>query len=111
MSGFLRAIATAASMVIATSTAIVAQSAPPKLPFAITCYIEANGSWVVGYLRDVNSDGSATYMPPGGRVSATVGADGVVEIPDDRTAASDCFGKSLDELRASGRLLEAVTKN
>lgn len=111
MSGFLRAIATAASMVIATSTTTLAQSAPPKLPFAITCYVEANGSWVVGYLRDVNSDGSATYMPPGGRVSVTLGADGIVQIPDDRSAASDCFGKSLDELRASRRLLEAATEN
>lgn len=111
MSGFLRASAAAATVFLAAPTVLSAQAVPPSLPFAVTCYIEADGSWVVGYLRDVNKDGSATYMPPGGRVSLTLGANGVFEVPENRAAVSDCMGKSLDELRASGRLLEVGIRN
>ena len=75
MSGLFRAIVAAASLFIATSSTLMAQPVPPKLPFAISCYIETSGTWVVGYLSDVNEDGSATYMPPGGRVSLDCGCE------------------------------------
>ena len=110
MYGFLRAAATAASAIIVAPAIVFAQSSPPKLPFAVICYIEASGSWVVGYLREVKEDGSATYMPPGGQISLTLGANRVFEAPENRAAVSDCIGMSLDELRAAGRLLEAVSK-
>jgi hypothetical protein len=54
----------------------------------------------------VNKDGNATYVTPDGRLSATVNAQGVVEKPASRTAAVDCYGKTLDELRSSHRVLD-----
>ena len=41
-----------------------------------------------------------------GLLTATLNAERVVEKPSDRPALLDCYGKSLDQLRAEGRVLE-----
>jgi hypothetical protein len=61
---------------------------------------------VVGYLSTIKEDGSATYVGSTGQLSSTVNAKGVVEAPSNRPATIDCFGKTLDQLRAIGRLIE-----
>ena len=81
-------------------------TAAPVLPLAISCWSEKAQVWVIGYLHTIKANGSATYMRPNGRLSATVSASGVVEPPSDRPAGQDCFGKTLDQLRAMGRLFE-----
>jgi len=88
------------------ATGAVAQTVPPNLPAAIVCYAQADQSWRVGYLSRVNKDGGATYMTPDGRLSATVNAKGAVAAPTNRPAGVDCYGKTLDELRSNGRILE-----
>jgi len=35
-----------------------------------------------------------------------VNAKGVVEAPSNRPAVLDCFGKTLDQLRSIGRVIE-----
>jgi hypothetical protein len=45
-------------------------------------------------------------MTPDGRLSATVNAKGVVAAPTNRPVGVDCYGKTLDELRSSGRVME-----
>jgi hypothetical protein len=94
------------SMLIALATGAVAQTVPPNLPAAITCYAAADQSWRVGYLFRVNKNGDAIYMTPDGRLSATVSAKGVVAAPTNRPAGVDCYGKTLDELRSNGRIME-----
>jgi hypothetical protein len=56
------------------------------------------------HLTLINKDGSATYIS--GDLAVTVDAKGVVQPPSDRPAGSDCFGKTLEELRAAGRVME-----
>lgn len=92
------------SVVVGYATGSAAQTFPSDLPLAIVCYHEQKVSWVVGYLETVNADGSAVYGR--GTLSATVSVDRVVELPPNRVAALDCYGKSLDQLRASGRVVE-----
>jgi hypothetical protein len=84
----------------------VAQKIPPELPLAITCWNEQAKTWVVGNLSTIKEDGTATYVGASGRLSGTVNAKGVVEPPSNRPVAIDCFGKTLDQLRAMGRLIE-----
>jgi hypothetical protein len=104
---FRRQIATAVtSMLVTLSTGAIAQPVPPDLPTSIICYAEADQSWRVGYLFRVNKDGDAIYISPNGNLAATVNAKGVVLAPTDRPAGLDCYGKTLDELRSSGRLIE-----
>ena len=40
----------------------------------------------------------------------TVNAKGVVVTPTDRPAILDCFGKTVDELRAMGRVMDFQVK-
>ena len=94
------------SMLVAFTTGGLAQTVPPNLPAAITCYAAADQSWRVGYLFRVNKNGDAIYMTPDGRLSATVTAKGVVAAPSNRPAGLDCYGKTLDELRSNGRIME-----
>jgi hypothetical protein len=94
------------SMLVAIATGAVAQTVPPNLPAAIICYAQADQSWRVGYLFRVNKNGDAVYTTPDGRLSATVNAKGVVAAPTNRPAGVDCYGKTLDELRSSGRIME-----
>jgi hypothetical protein len=84
----------------------VAQTAPSNLPAAIMCYAQADQSWRVGYLFRINKSGDATYLTPDGRLSATVNSKGVVAAPTNRPVGVDCYGKTLDELRSNGRVLE-----
>ena len=82
----------------------LAQEFPSDLPLAIICWSEKSDRWIVGLLETVNQDGSAVY----GRddLSATMSAKRVVEPPLNRQAVLDCYGKTLDELRATGRVME-----
>ena len=94
------------STLVALAAGAVAQTVPPNLPAAIICYAQADQSWRIGYLFRVSKTGDATYMTPDGRLSATVNAKGVVAAPTNRPAGVDCYGKTLDELRSNGRVLE-----
>jgi hypothetical protein len=96
----------ATSMLLALATSVEAQQVPPDLPAAIICYAEADQSWRIGYLYRVSGDGTAVYMAPNGSLAATLDANGVLLKPKDRPAGLDCYGKTLDELRSSGRVME-----
>ena len=93
-----------ASVLVTLATGSVAQTVPPDLPLAIICFNEQTQTWRVGYLNVVSKDGSATYIS--GDLWATVNAKGLVQPPSDRPAGGDCFGKTLKELRAAGRVME-----
>jgi hypothetical protein len=99
---------TAVTSVIITLTtgSAVAQKAPPELPLAVICWNEKTQTWRTGYLHTIKEDGTATYLAPSGQLSNTLNAERVVQPPSDRPAASDCYGKTLDQLRAMGRLIE-----
>ena len=87
--------------------ATVAQKVPPDLPLAIICLNEQTKEWRVGYLYVVREDGSALYVAPAlGELGVEVNAKGLVETPTDRPASIDCFGKTVKELRAAGRVVE-----
>jgi len=100
------AVTAVTSILVALAVGAAAQTVPPNLPAAITCYAAADQSWRVGYLFRVNKNGDAIYMTPDGRLSTTVNAKGVVAAPTNRPAGLDCYGKTLDELRSSGRIME-----
>jgi hypothetical protein len=91
------------SVLAALATGAMAQKAPPELPVAIMCWNEKTKIWVVGHLSTVKEDGSASYV---GRLSGTVNSKGFVEPPSNRPVAIDCYGKTLEQLRAMGRLVE-----
>jgi hypothetical protein len=99
-------MAAVTSMLITLSMGAVAQAVPPNLPAAIMCYAQADQSWRVGYLHRVNKNGDATYITPDGRLSAIVNAKGVVAAPTNRPVGVDCYGKTLDELRSNGRIMD-----
>ena len=93
-----------ASVLLTLATGSVAQTVPPDLPLAIICFNQHTQTWRVGYLNVVSKDGSATYIS--GDLWATVNAKGLVQPPSNRPAGGDCFGKTLKELRAAGRVME-----
>jgi hypothetical protein len=103
---FVAITVVSASVLVTLARESVAQTAPPDLPLGIICWNGGSQSWGVAYLVTVTKDGTATYMPPGGQTAATVNARRIVEPPKDRPAVFDCFGKSIDELRALGRTIE-----
>jgi hypothetical protein len=100
------AVGFAASVLVTLATGATAQKTPPELPLAIFCWGEQTKTWVVGHLATIKGDGTATYVGPNGRLSGLVNAKGVVEPPSNRPVAIDCYGKTLDQLRAMGRLIE-----
>jgi hypothetical protein len=100
------AVGAVTSVLVTLATGAVAQKAPPELPLAIFCWSEQTRTWVVGNLSTIKEDGSATYVGSNGRLSGTVNAKGVVEPPANRPVAIDCIGKTLEQLRALGRLIE-----
>jgi hypothetical protein len=100
------AVAAVTSMLVTLATGAVAQTVPPDLPAALVCYAQADQSWRVGYLYRVNKNGDAIYIAPNGKLSATVNAKGDVLAPTNRPAGLDCYGKTLDELRPNGRVME-----
>ena len=91
-------------MLVALATGSVAQTVPSGLALAVVCWNQKTHNWVVGYLQTVQEDGTAIYGS--GHLSAKLNAKRVVELPTDRPGTLDCFGKTLDELRATGRLIE-----
>ena len=93
-------------LLLTRATASHAQTLPPDLPLGILCYSQKTQMWMVGYLNTVNEKGTATYR---GQHSATVNADRVVVPPTNRAIVLDCYGKSLDQLRALGRLIPLQT--
>jgi hypothetical protein len=93
-----------ASVLVTLATGSIAQTVPPDLPLAVICFNRQTQTWRVGYLNVVSKDGSATYVS--GDLSVTVNAKGLVQPPSDRPAGGDCFGKTLKELRAAGRVME-----
>ena len=103
---FITMTVIAASVFVTLTTETVAQAVPTDLPLGFICWNEKTQSWGVAYLVGAEKDGTATYMPPGGRMSATVNSKRMVEPPENRPANFDCFGKTIDELRAMGRVIE-----
>jgi hypothetical protein len=99
-------LALAFGVLVALATGTVAQTFPSNLPMAITCYGPQDQSWRVGYLYRVNAKGDAIYLAVDGKIGATVNAQGVVMAPTNRPAGLDCYGKTLDELRANGRVMD-----
>jgi hypothetical protein len=106
MSKLALAVTAAISMLVSLATRAVAQALPPNVPAAVICYAQADQSWRVGYLSRINKNGDAVYVTPDGRLSATLNAKGVVAAPTNRPAGLDCYGKTLDELRPGGRIME-----
>ena len=102
----LLAVTAVTSVLVTLATGAVAQKALPEAPLAIICWNDRTKIFVVGNLATIKEDGTLTYVGPTGRLSATVNAKGLVEPPSDRTAALDCYGKTLDQLRAMGRVIE-----
>jgi hypothetical protein len=100
------AVTAVTSMLVTLATGAVAQTVPPNLPAAIICYAKADQSWRIGYLYRVNKNGDAMYIAPDGKLGATLNAKGVVEAPTNRPAGVDCYGKTLDELRSNGRIMD-----
>ena len=103
---FISITAIGASVFVTLTTESVAQAVPTDLPLGFMCWNERTQSWGVAYLAGAEKDGTATYMPPGGRLSATLNTKRIVEAPRDRPANFDCYGKTVDELRAMGRVIE-----
>jgi hypothetical protein len=93
-------------LALATETAAQAIPPPPNLPIAIICYAPANKTWHVGYLDLVHANGDALYLSANGKIGSTVNAQGVVVAPANRPAALDCFGKTVDDLRGIGRVMD-----
>jgi hypothetical protein len=111
MTRFPLVVTTVTATWITLATAAVAQTPPSNLPAAIFCYAQADQSWRIGYLYRVEKDGVATYIAPDGKLTANVSANGTIEKPKNRPAGVDCYGKTLDELRSTGRLMEFQRPN
>jgi hypothetical protein len=94
------------SVLVSLATSAVAQNVPPELPLAIICWNEPTKTWRVGNLSTIEEDGTATHLAKGGQLANTVNAKGVVVPPSNRPANLDCYGKTLDQLRAMGRVVE-----
>ena len=106
MSKLPLAITAVTSMLVTVATGAVAQTVPPIPPAAIICYAQADQSWRVGYLHRITKNGDAMYTSLVGNLNATINAKGVVAAPTNRPAGVDCYGKTLDELRSNGRIMD-----
>ena len=104
MPRILRAMIPAAGVILAFAAEAAAQTNPPDFPIGLICYLQQAQSWRVVYLNSVNANGDAIYLT--GRLTLTVNAKRVVGAPVDRPAVSDCIGKTLDELRSNGRVID-----
>ena len=102
---FSLALVAAPGMLLTLATA-TAQTFPPNLPIAVTCYVQQDRSWRLAYLYRVHANGDAIYITPDGKLTVTANSKGVVETPTNRPTGTDCYGKTLDELRASGRVMD-----
>ena len=75
------------------------------LPIALVCQ-GSGGNSIVGYLAGFEPEGRALYRSLG-NLAVTVDSTGLVEPSPDRSEG-DCAGRTVDELRALGRTIEAV---
>ena len=107
---FRLAMAAVPGVLLTLATATVAQTFPPGVPMAIVCYAQQGQNWRVGYLYRVDQNGDAIYLAADGKLGATVNAKGVVVAPTNRPAGLDCYGKSVDELRQNGRVMDFQLK-
>jgi hypothetical protein len=98
-------LAAVPGVLLTLTTATVAQTVP-NVPIAVICYAQQEKEWRVGYLYRVTDSGDAMYLSPTGKLGATINAKGVVVVPTNRPAGLDCYGKTLEELRSSGRVME-----
>jgi hypothetical protein len=94
---------TLSALLVAQTTASIAQTLPPDIPLGIVCYSQKTQTWMVGYLNTVNDNGTATFR--GGMHVANLNADRKLVPTTDRATVLDCYGKTLDELRTMGRLI------
>jgi hypothetical protein len=94
-----------AAVLLTNATTTVAQTIP-NVPMAVICYSPQQKEWRTAYLYRVTENGDAMYLSPTGKLGATINAKGVVVVPADRPTGLDCYGKTLDELRSSGRVME-----
>ena len=96
-----------ASVLVTLATGSVAQTVPPDLPLAVICFNKQTQTWLDGRLSPEGQQGWFCHLrAPAGDLRATVNANGLVQPPSDRPAGVYCFGKTLDELRAGGRVME-----
>ena len=73
------------------------------LPLAIIC--DKGGGTGIGYLSEIQPDGTIIYISADGRIAASVTPDGAITPAGDLVEGS-CSGRTLDELRAAGRTIE-----
>jgi hypothetical protein len=107
MPKFLLRLVAVSGALLTIATGTIAQTpAPPNVPIVVMCYVEQNQSWRVAYLNRIDPKGDAQYSSADGKLGATVNAKGVVLAPASRPATLDCFGKTVDELRANGRVMD-----
>jgi hypothetical protein len=62
-------------------------------------------------LFEINQNGDVMYLSANEQLGATVDASGTVVAPANRPAGLDCYGKTLDELRSSGRTMESSAQS
>jgi hypothetical protein len=110
MHTFPLALAAVPGVLLTLATSAVAQTFPANVPMAIICYAQASQSWRVGYLVRVEKNGDAIYLAQDGKLGATVNSKGVVVAPTNRPAGVDCYGKTVDDLRQSGRVMDFQLK-
>jgi hypothetical protein len=102
----LGVLAAVPGVLLTLATGAVAQTFPPSVPMTIVCYAQQSQSWRVGYLYRVEQNGDTIYLLADGKQGARVNAKGVVVAPTNRPAGLDCYGKTVDELRQSGRVMD-----
>ena len=106
MPNFPLAATVVASVLLTLATGSSVAKTVPDFPLAVICFSEQTQTWRIGYLQEVSKDGSAVYVAVAGHLRVTVDANGLVQPPSDRPPGVDCFGKTLKELRAEGRVVE-----
>ena len=106
MSKFPLTLVAVPGVLLTLATGTVAQTSPPNVPVSVYCYAAQTKTWRVSYLNKINENGDAEYLSGDGKLGATLSAKGVVLAPTNRAAIVDCFGMTLDELRASGRIMD-----
>jgi hypothetical protein len=97
---------TAVAVVLLTNATVTVAQTVPNVPMAVICYAPQQKEWRTAYLYRVTENGDAMYLSPTGKLGATINAKGSVVAPTDRPTGLDCYSKTLDELRSSGRVME-----
>lgn len=87
------------------TTPALAEHVLGSLPLAIIC--ERGSTKKLGYLAEIDKDGSATYLSANGRLALTVTPEGILKSPVDISLGSSCDGRTIEELRIDGKLIDA----